>query len=447
MLNTSMIRKALCCSANRTGLLLVLAALCFLGNAASLWGQSVQRSVFLQRGPLPAQADPIPNHLWQQAMAYGQPINYQPQLGADASDSVQPKSMDGEVIEDFTDGSLAEDAFDPYGLVRVWANGVPSRVITAQRYSDAYWRFNIDLLALERHNLSEIRQYSNTPPGATFKNAAPTGGMRISASADLFYSFDLEFAWLGNITWVGRPSNQFQWNTVNSRNGHNYVTDTGAGTTLDGVMIATRNNKTNFGSNLNAFEINTRFRWVGTTSPFTGAWILGARYVRFTECAYANNNRGVINIRSSTLGAQENTATSVRTEAENNLVGFQGGGEWFWSVFRGVMIGGNLKGGIYGNLAQTSSQIDNVTDPGPGGINRGNARYEDSTTTGAFFGEANVMVNAHLGHNWYIRGGYTGLFLTNVSSAVSAVQEDFQTVSTNNSLIANGFYGGLEWKY
>ncbi|MEK6204990.1 MAG: hypothetical protein N2B02_05085, partial [Amylibacter sp.] len=399
MLNTSMIRKAFCCATNKVGLLLVLAALCFFGNAASLWGQSVQRSVFLQRGPLPAQADPIPNQLWQQAMVYGQPINYQPQLGADASESVQSESMDGGVIEDFTDGSLAEDAFDPYGLVRVWANGVPSRVITSQRYSDAYWRFNIDLLALERHNLSEIRQYTNnTPPGATFKNAAPTGGMRISASADLFYSFDLEFAWLGNITWVGRPSNQFKWSAVNSNNGHNYVTDIGAGTTLDGVMIATRNNKTNFGSNLNAFEINTRFRWVGTTSPFTGAWILGVRYVRFTESAYVNNNRGDIIVQSSTIGAQQNTATAIRTEAANNLVGFQGGGEWFWSVFRGVMIGGNLKGGVYGNLAQNSSTIKDISSTT---TSFGNASYEDSTTTGAFFGEANVMVNAHLGHNWY----------------------------------------------
>ena len=444
MLNTSMIRKAFCCATNKVGLLLVLAALCFLGNAASLWGQSVQRSVFLQRGPLPAQADPIPNHLWQQAMVYGQPINYQPQLGADASDSVQPESMDGEVIEDFTDGSLAEDAFDPYGLVRVWANGVPSRVITAQRYSDAYWRFNIDLLALERHNLSEIRQFTNnTPPGATFKNAAPTGGMRISASADLFYSFDLEFAWLGNITWVGRSSNEFNWSAVNGGSGHVY--NQGSASSTDGLLISTIDNKTNFGSNLNAFEINTRFRWVGTTSPFTGAWILGARYVRFTESAYANNNKSNITIQSSTSAAAPiSTVTSIRTEAENNLVGFQGGGEWFWSVFRGVMIGGNLKGGIYGNLAQNESIISNVTD---GGGNRGNAEYHDSSTTGAFFGEANVMVNAHLGHNWYIRGGYTGLFLTNVSSAVSAVQEDFQTVSTNNSLIASGFYGGLEWKY
>ena len=446
MLNTSMIRKAFCCSTNKVGLLLVLAALCFLGNAASLRGESVQRSVFLQRGPLPAQADPIPNHLWQQAMAYGQPINYQPQLGADASERVQPESMDGEVIEDFTDGSLAEDAFDPYGLVRVWANGVPSRVITSQRYSDAYWRFNIDLLSLERSGPRETMTTTGTPnvPVDIFRRVAPTGGMRISASADLFYSFDLEFAWLGNITWVGRPSNQFSWNDVNGGGGHVY--NQGSASSSDGLLIQTIDNKTNFGSNLNAFEINTRFRWVGTTSPFTGAWILGARYVRFTESAYANNNKSNITIQSSTSSAAPvNTVTSIRTEAENNLVGFQGGGEWFWSVFRGVMIGGNLKGGIYGNLAQNSSTITNVTNPT--GINGGNAEYHDSSTTGAFFGEANVMVNAHLGHNWYIRGGYTGLFLTNVSSAVSAVQEDYQTVSTNNSLIASGFYGGLEWKY
>ena len=57
------------------------------------------------------------------------------------------------------------------------------------------------------------------------------------------------------------------------------------------------------------------------------------------------------------------------------------------------------------------------------------------------------MVNTHLGHNWYIRGGYTGLFLTNVTSAVDAVQVDNQDVGAHRSLIASGFYGGLEWQY
>ena len=126
-------------------------------------------------------------------------------------------------------------------------------------------------------------------------------------------------------------------------------------------------------------------------------------------------------------------------------MGFQGGGEFFWAVCRGVMLGGNLKGGIYGNHAVNESEI--VAIPQSGFPTGASQSYKYSKNSAAFFGEANLMVNAHLGANWYIRGGYTGIFLTGVSSGVAAVQSDFQTVSTNNNLIANGFYGGLEWKY
>ena len=45
------------------------------------------------------------------------------------------------------------------------------------------------------------------------------------------------------------------------------------------------------------------------------------------------------------------------------------------------MIGGNLKGGVYGNLAQNSSTIKDISSTT---TSFGNASYEDSTTTGAF---------------------------------------------------------------
>ena len=189
--------------------------------------------------------------------------------------------------------------------------------------------------------------------------------------------------------------------------------------------------------------MNTRFRWVASTAPFTGAWILGTRYVRFTEAAYINAGTNDILITPVPGGGGLGTnfsASKVRTETCNNLIGFQGGGELFWTVCRGVMIGGNLKAGVYGNHAVTESVL---TQAGIGET----AHYKDSNNVAAFFGDANLMVNAHLGSNWYIRGGYTGLFLANVSSVVTAVQQDLNTVSVGNTLVANGFYGGLEWKY
>lgn len=426
----------------RAHLLFIISGLLISGAASTSSADPVQRSVFLQRGPLSAQTVPISNHLWQQAMATGQPLSYQPQLSVDATENVESSETNDELVESFADSSVIEDALDPFGWVRVWANGVQPRIITTQRYSDAYWRFNIDLLALERNNLSEVPQYyTATPPSATFKSGAPTGGMRISASADLFYSFDLEFGWLGNITWVGRPTNEFNWNAAGARTYRN-----GAATLQSpATFIFANPNKTNFSSTLNAFEMNARFRWVAATTPFTGAWILGPRYVRFTEAAYVNTDQNQISLINP--GGTDFTAGSLRTETINNLVGFQGGGELFWAVCRGVMIGGNLKGGIYGNHAVNRSKLNGIAQGGVVPSTGAEASYRQSKNFAAFFGEANVMVNAHIGGNWYVRGGYTGLFLANVSSAVTAVQQDLNSVSAGNTLIANGFYGGLEWKY
>ncbi|MEC7501987.1 MAG: hypothetical protein VX970_09675 [Planctomycetota bacterium] len=424
---------------------ILLLGLIIAATASKLHADSMQRSVFLQHGPLPGQAVPIPSQLWQQAMAYGQPISYQTQLGVDTSGGLQQGPMDGEVVGEFTGGNFAEGAFDSYGSVRTWANGIPPRLITAQRYSDAYWRFNIDLLGLRRYDSTDIIVTGpNLTDGAqkAFPSGQLSGGTRISASADLFYSFDLEFAWLGNISWVASKTNQFNWNLVNGGQGHLYSS---ASQFLpnSAVQINTGGNWTNLRSNLNAFELNTRFRWVGATSPVTGAWILGARYVNFDDRVWVNRTAGAD--LSGTNATSTVQLAYANTRAINHLMGFQGGGEFFWAVCRGVMLGGNLKGGIYGNHAVNESEI--VAIPQSGFPTGASQSYKYSKNSAAFFGEANLMVNAHLGANWYIRGGYTGIFLTGVSSGVAAVQSDFQTVSTNNNLIANGFYGGLEWKY
>ena len=79
---------------------ILLLGLVFAGAGSTLHAQSVQRSVFLQHGPLPGQAVRIPNQLWQQAMTYGQPISYQNELGVDPSEGPQQQSIDGEVVEE-----------------------------------------------------------------------------------------------------------------------------------------------------------------------------------------------------------------------------------------------------------------------------------------------------------------------------------------------------------
>ena len=407
-------------------------------------GQTVDNTLYLRPGSYAPgtfvpQAAPIPGQMIQQAMAYGSPLGYQHRLiAAEEPAEVEVMPADGEVV---SEGGFFEDTSDSLGLVRVWANGVRPRIITSQRYSDHYWQVNVDFLALERYGPREtITTTGSGVPLDLFKRGATTGGTRISAKADLFYSFDLEFAWLGGIHWVGRSSNQFPWDTANGGQGQIYPFPSNP------VMVNANNNFTNINSNFNAFELNTRWRWVQASSPWTGAWILGVRYIKFAEKVSLESGANTVIVTNATAGGAFQTALdgAVTTEAINHLVGLQGGGELFWAVCRGVMIGGDLKGGIYGNSARnkstlTGTSIDGIS-PGPFSTS-----YYRTMNTAAFFGEANVMVNAHLGHNWYIRGGYTGIFLTDVTTGVSAVSQT--NVTARDSLVASGFYGGLEWQY
>ncbi|MEE2781697.1 MAG: hypothetical protein VX431_05815, partial [Planctomycetota bacterium] len=241
-------------------------------------GQTVDNTVYLRSGSYAPgtfvpQAAPIPGHMLQQAMAYGAPLGYQHRLiAAEEPAEVEAVPADGEVVSE--DGFFEGD-WDTTGLVRVWANGVRPRIITTQRYSDHYWQVNVDFLALERYGPREtITTTGSGTPLDLFKRGATTGGARISAKADLFYSFDLEFAWLGGIQWAGRSTNQIDWNTANGGQGQIYDLVSGP------VMVNPNGNFSFIDSNFNAFELNTRWRWVQASSPWTGAWILGVRYIK-----------------------------------------------------------------------------------------------------------------------------------------------------------------------
>ena len=300
----------------------------------------------------------------------------------------------------------------------------------------------MDFLALERYG---PRETITTLPAQAFHSTFSSEVQRQEVLESLlrqtcFIVFDLEFAWLGGIHWVGRSSNQFPWDTANGGQGQIYPFPNNP------VMVDANSNFTNLNSNFNAFELNTRWRWVQASSPWTGAWILGVRYIKFAEKVSLESGANTVIVTNATAGGAFQTALdgAVTTEAINHLVGLQGGGELFWAVCRGVMIGGDLKGGIYGNSARNKSTLTGRTidgiSPGPFSTS-----YYRTMNTAAFFGEANVMVNAHLGHNWYIRGGYTGIFLTDVTTGVSAVSQ--ANVTARDSLVASGFYGGLEWQY
>lgn len=360
----------------------------FLGGQETSWGQGLswgqtqplQNPVYHQQGAYRPSGIKIPGHLMGQATEYWQQVAYQPQLGQ----VVEPVETAG---VEYVPSTTYEQGFvgDGEGLVRVWGAGVDPRLITVQRYDDHYWDFRVDLISYYRDSI-------NAPTADWAGDTHKTGGVRASIIADLLYSFDLEFGFLGALYWHGLTTSSW--------------------------AILPNPALTDFTSSFNAYEINTKWRWVGTVRPCTGAWILGVRYVNFEEKALAVTQRDLC-------------------KTKNDAVGFQAGGELFWAVVPGVMIGGDLKAGIYGNYGRYEYSGPTPSTPSS---QRGN--------NGAFLGEANLMVNAALPWGWYIRGGYTGLFMTNVSMVSNVLgRTSGLSVPLTSTLIAHGFYGGLEWQY
>ena len=106
------------------------------------------------------------------------------------------------------------------------------------------------------------------------------------------------------------------------------------------------------------------------------------------------------------------------------------------------MIGGDIKAGMYGNYAKR--KYVEVPSAPPTTL-----YTTTSTKHAAFLGEANLMVNTALSHGMYIRGGYTGVYMSSLALAADVLSGTGPNggVPITGSLLAHGFYGGLEWQY
>ncbi len=410
----------------------LLFVVCLLSLSAAVsraWGQApeIQNTVYTYGQPnttAPAHTPhgiKIPGHLVNQAMRHHwQQVAYQPQLvnraatgqpGGGYAEPVNPQSeyVTGTGYSGYGDGYSAR-------ADRYHSGGVDPRLITTQRYGDHYFQANVDFIDFRRTNMDAVtQQWVDRGP-----NGNRTGGIRASLRANPFYSCDFEFAYL-NTRWNGNisPSSSGLWWGLDDFT----PPGTRPGTT---ISPATR-----FSSNLDSYEFNTRWRWVETIRPWTGAWIFGVRYVDFEEQA-----SGTVQEMGTTIIYEQLLTTS------NELIGFQLGGELFWSVVPRVMIGGDIKTGIYGNYAKR--KFTDVPSAGPTTL-----YPTTSTKHAAFLGEANLMVNTALSHGMYIRGGYTGVYMSSLALAADVLSGTGPNggVPITGSLLAHGFYGGLEWQY
>jgi hypothetical protein len=185
---------------------------------------------------------------------------------------------------------------------------------------------------------------------------------------------------------------------------------------------------------LHTAEASYRRYWVGYLPRISGTILAGLRYTRLKE--------------SFEFNASGEAALSYLTKAENDLTGFQTGGDIWVALMQGVRVGAEGKVGIYNN----NYVLDNIviTTPVAGSPPDLNERF--ASNNGAFISEASVDVVIDILPSWSLRAGYELLYMNslvlagenfNTASPYSASREPF--LFDQGHAFMHGGHAGVEF--
>ena len=173
-------------------------------------------------------------------------------------------------------------------------------------------------------------------------------------------------------------------------------------------------------SDLQTAEMSYRRYWVGYTPKISGTFLAGIRYTRITEDFLYHTEGGQFENLSDVTDTGE---MDYDLETENNLLGFQTGGDMWITIRQGLRIGGETKVGIYGNHHKVHTNIDVYGDTSElisDFSKAGDSAELDEEFSGnrvAFIGEASLDVVFDLSPSWSLRAGYEVLFANSLALA------------------------------
>ncbi|MAT71140.1 MAG: hypothetical protein CMJ58_16640 [Planctomycetaceae bacterium] len=206
----------------------------------------------------------------------------------------------------------------------------------------------------------------------------------------------------------------------------------GVGTLIPGVDDGQTYSVT-YDASLQSTELSYRRYWVGNNPRISGTYLLGFRYTRLKE---------TVTYDTVGLDTPVTTASASRLwQGDNELLGFQLGGDGWIGLRQGLRFGIESKAGVYNNHYVFQNAA--VT---PGG-----ASDFSSVTKGdqvSFIGEANASFVADILPSWSIRGGYQVLYMSSLAAVGSTIDPtDYfaTTVNTQGDALYHGFFGGLEY--
>jgi hypothetical protein len=151
-------------------------------------------------------------------------------------------------------------------------------------------------------------------------------------------------------------------------------------------------------SDLQSAEISYRRYWLGYSPRISGTLLAGFRYTKLED-----------NFQFSTVGstAEPLAALTYNENCDNNLAGFQAGGDIWISLTQGLRIGSEVKAGIYNNHYSLTNRITTI----PTGTTPPSLLEELDDNKAAFLTEGSVDLVADVLPSVSLRVGYEVLFM------------------------------------
>lgn len=200
----------------------------------------------------------------------------------------------------------------------------------------------------------------------------------------------------------------------------------------DGSVYTIRNN-----ADLQSTEFSYRRYWVGNRPRITGTYLLGFRYLRYTD-DFIFQSSGLTN--PTTVG------TVTRSwGAENDLLGFQLGGDVSICLRQGLRLNIDSKSGIYNNRYQFT-HIGDFADGATGSPADFAVTTEDDQVS--YAGEIKAELVFDILPSFSLRGGYRALYMSSlVTPGDNLVTSDITStqVVTQSDVVYHGFHGGVEY--
>ena len=198
-------------------------------------------------------------------------------------------------------------------------------------------------------------------------------------------------------------------------------------------------------------EISGTFRAADVALPNSG--LSHASLTGIGGLTFAGGTANGFQDEVGNLSGVPDTLTLFReSETRNALNGMQAIFQQEVMYYRGIVVNGVVKAGIYHNSA-SGAIVERYTgvDTSPGGATSRYGRvFSDSKGAVAFVGTVGLQSNIPLSNHWSLIGGYEATFIHGVALAPDQNLGNSGTtysVNTNGDVIIHGANAGLQFAY